>query len=389
MTQPTIHWLTTDRHLTEAAKQWRHYNWVTLDTEFVRTKTFWPEAGLIQLGHGDVVWLVDPLTINDWQPLRELLLDESVIKVMHAMGEDLELFRYLLGVLPKNVFDSQIAATYAGLDFSIGYQRLIATLLGIEISKGETRSDWLARPLSDSQISYAALDVFYLGQAYPLLMTRLEERGMTEWHREDCETQIECAATDSDPMEAWRDVKMAWQLRPEQLAVLQTLCDWRETEARRLNYARNRLIPSAALWDLARYQPRRINEIRRIKAMKPPVLNQFGIQILQLIEEGRTIKPEHFPEQPSGPLPKQVKPVVEEIKNFCRNRADELGLAPELIPAKPWSGKLLRIWMNSGTFTIPKHREGWRTKEVLLPMIEHLSSLDFPTYSMQQQASGT
>ncbi len=383
MNQPTIHWLTTNQLLKEAAQQWQAREWVTLDTEFVRTKTFWPEAGLIQLGYEDQVWLIDPLEITEWDPLRELLLNPEITKVMHAMGEDLELFRHLLGILPVNVFDSQIAATYAGLDFSIGYQRLIATLLNIDIAKGETRSDWLARPLTPSQISYAALDVFYLGQVYPLLLKSLQDRGFIDWHREDCQTQIDNAGKTHDPMQAWRDVKMAWQLRPDQLAILQHICCWRETEARALNTARNRLIPAAALWDLARYQPKSFNELRRIKGMKPPSLNQFGERVLELIQEGQKIPADSFPARPGGPLPKQIKPVVDAIKGFCRQRAEQLGLAPELIPAKPWTGRLLRTWMETGVFTIPKHREGWRTEQVLIPLVEHLVQQNFPIYGKE------
>ena len=192
------------------------------------------------------------------------------------MGEDIELFRHLLAVLPNNVFDTQLAAAYGYSEFSIGYQRLIATLLGIDISKGETRSDWLARPLSDSQISYAAMDVFYLGQLYPLLSNRLAQKGLAHWHQEDCDNQIKTIGTDTDPSKAWRHVKQVWQLRPQQLAVLQTLCQRRETEARSRDLSRNRLIPFAALWNLARYQPTTVNELRRIKGMKPQTIRQSG-----------------------------------------------------------------------------------------------------------------
>ncbi len=379
MSQPTIHWLTTNQQLVEAFQQWQSLPWITMDTEFVRTKTFWPEPGLIQLGYGDDVWLIDPLTISEWQPLRDLLTDPQIVKVMHAMGEDLELFRYLLDVLPQNVFDTQIAAAYAGLDFSIGYQRLIAELLTIDIPKGETRSDWLARPLTKSQIDYAALDVFYLGQAYLKLLPRLEDKGFTEWHREDCNTQISNSGEDTDPDQAWRNVKLAWQLRPQQLAVLQVLCHWRETEARILNLSRNRLIPAGALWELARLQPRNHNDLRRIKAMKPQVIRQFGNEVLNKVVEGQEVPPEHYPEPPAGPLPKQVQPMVDAIKQFCQQRAQELGLPPELMPAKLWVGKLLRSWLKNGEFSIQNPPEVWRTREVLAPLLEHMTNQNFPT----------
>ncbi|CAM3632053.1 ribonuclease D [Parendozoicomonas haliclonae] len=383
MSQPAIHWLTTNQQLASAARDWQQLPWLTLDTEFVRTKTFWPLAGLIQLGYGEDVWLIDPLTISEWQPLRDLLLNPNITKVMHAMSEDIELFRYLLDALPENVFDTQLAAAYAGLEFSMGYQKLIARLLEIDIPKGETRSDWLARPLTPSQVDYAALDVFYLGQAYPLLREMLEDKGFTQWHREDCDNQVRNIGTDTDPREAWRDVKMAWQLRPQQLAVLQRLCEWRENEARARNLSRNRLAPAGALWDLARYQPDSLNDLRRIKAMKPQNIRQSGQEILVQIEQGQQVDPEHYPERPNGPLPKQVQPVVEAIKSFCRQRAEQLGLLPELVPSKPWVGKLLRGWLKTGSFdnsNLNNLKGGWRREEILQPLIEHLNARQFPDH---------
>ena len=377
MSNPRIHWLTDNHQLNQAVAQWQEHSWLTVDTEFMRTKTFWPIAGLIQIGKGDDVWLIDPLTITDWVAFTELFTNPDITKVMHAMGEDLELFRHLTGQLPVNVFDTQIAAAYAGIDFSIGYQRLIAELLNIDVPKGETRSNWLARPLTESQTSYAALDVFYLGKAYPMLMKALENKGFSGWHREDCERQVTAAGTDTNPQTAWRDVKLAWQLYPQQLGVLQVLCEWRETQARERNLSRNRLVPAGALWDLARFQPKTMNDLRRIKAMKPQAIRQSGVEILQQITKGQRVPESAWPERPAGPLPKCVQPCVNAIKTFCRNRAEELGLLPELVPSKVWTGCLLRGWLKTGKFTMPENRNGWRTEEVLKPMIEHLNALEF------------
>ncbi len=387
MPQPRIHWLTDNDQLANAAQQWQQHSWLTLDTEFVRTKTFWPIAGLIQVGIKDDVWLIDPLAINNWDPFRGILADPKITKVMHAMGEDLELFRHLLGKLPINIFDTQIAAAYAGLDFSIGYQRLIASLLNVNVPKGETRSDWLARPLSGAQVNYAALDVFYLGQAYPILLNTLKQKGFLQWHSEDCQRQVLSVGTDTNPEEAWRDVKLAWQLRPQQLAVLKTLCFWRETEARARNLSRNRLVPTRALWELARYQPASIHDLRRNKNLKPQTVRQFGSDILRLIQKGKNAPSDQWPEAPSGPLPKKVQPCVEAIKAFCKNRALDLGLIPELVPAKPYTGKLLRNWLESGHFVMPENLDGWRRAEVLEPLVNHLNSMKFSINGKERESS--
>ncbi|WP_281648302.1 ribonuclease D [Parendozoicomonas sp. Alg238-R29] len=377
MSQPHIHWLTENKQLNQAVALWQEQSWLTLDTEFMRTKTFWPIPGLIQVGVGDDVWLIDPLTISDWTAFTECLMNPGITKVMHAMSEDLELFRHLTGQLPVNVFDTQIAAAYAGLDFSMGYQRLIAELLDISVSKGETRSDWLARPLTQSQTNYAALDVFYLGKAYPKLVQALEGKGFSDWHREDCERQIQSVGTDTDPKQAWRDVKLSWKLNPQQLAVLQQLCYWRETQARERNLSRNRLAPAGALWDLARVQPKTPHDLRQIKTLKPQTIRQSGNEILMQVNKGQQVPKPDWPEPPAGPLPKRVQPCVDAIKKFCKHQAAELGLLPELIPSKVWTGSLLRGWLKTSEFTLPANVTGWRVEEVLKPMIQHLNSLNF------------
>ena len=152
-------WIAQDDDLAQLCARLRQQAAIAVDTEFMRTDTFYPIAGLIQLGDGKTSYLIDPLAITDVAPLRELMLDEQVVKVLHACSEDLEVFECLLQVVPAPIFDTQIGAAFAGLGFSMGYANLVKTLLHTEIPKDETRSDWLQRPLSASQLKYAALDL--------------------------------------------------------------------------------------------------------------------------------------------------------------------------------------------------------------------------------------
>ncbi len=151
-----IHWIRDDDSLALHCAQWQSLPFVALDTEFMRVDTFYPIAALLQIGDGKSAWLIDPLLINDWRPLSALLENPAVIKVVHACSEDLEVLLRLTGSLPVPLFDTQLAAAYLNLGFSMGYSRLVQEVLNIDLPKGETRSDWLQRPLSETQISYAA-----------------------------------------------------------------------------------------------------------------------------------------------------------------------------------------------------------------------------------------
>jgi hypothetical protein len=153
-----IHWIRDNDSLGQHCAEWQHLPFVALDTEFMRVDTFYPIAGLIQIGDGERAYLIDPLTIDNWQPLAALLENPAVVKVLHACSEDLEVLLRLTGSLPAPLFDTQLAAAYLNLGFSMGYSRLVKEVLDLDLPKGETRSDWLQRPLSETQISYAAED---------------------------------------------------------------------------------------------------------------------------------------------------------------------------------------------------------------------------------------
>lgn len=170
-----IHWIRDDQTLAEHCQSWRELPFVALDTEFMRVDTFYPKAGLIQVGVGEHAYLIDPLLIGDWQPLADLLDDTAVVKVLHACSEDLEVLLRLTGKLPQPLFDTQLAAGYLNIGFSMGYSRLVQEVLGLDLPKGETRSDWLQRPLSDTQVSYAAEDAVHLAELFSALRPKLSD----------------------------------------------------------------------------------------------------------------------------------------------------------------------------------------------------------------------
>jgi len=161
--------------LAAAAGPWQQCDALAIDTEFVRTDTFYANLGLIQISDGTDCWLVDPLTISDFSPLIDLMTNPAVVKVFHATSEDLEILEQTLGCIPTPLFDTQVAAALTGYGFSKGYGPLVGLLLGIELDKHETRSNWMKRPLTEAQMGYAAEDVYHLAAIYQLLKQRLAD----------------------------------------------------------------------------------------------------------------------------------------------------------------------------------------------------------------------
>ncbi|EGH11612.1 ribonuclease D, partial [Pseudomonas savastanoi pv. glycinea str. race 4] len=297
-----IHWIRDDDSLARHCAEWQLLPFVALDTEFMRVDTFYPIAALLQIGDGQSAWLIDPLLINDWQPLSALLENPDVIKVVHACSEDLEVLLRLTGSLPVPLFDTQLAAAYLNLGFSMGYSRLVQEVLNIDLPKGETRSDWLQRPLSETQISYAAEDAVHLAELFSILRPRLSDDKYA-WLLDDGAELVANLRREVDPYEVYREAKLAWKLSRAQLAVLRELCAWREREARARNLPRNRIVREHSLWPLAKTQPDNLAALGRIEDMHPRTVRHDGEFLLELIKTAGTLPPEEWPPALPEPLP--------------------------------------------------------------------------------------
>lgn len=353
-------WIDQDAELTRLCAQWRQQAAIAIDTEFMRSSTFYPIAGLIQIGDGKGCYLIDPLAIKDFTPLCELLLDEAVTKVLHSCSEDLEVFRRLLDIVPAPLFDTQIAAAFAGYGFSIGYAGLVKAVLNTEIPKEETRSDWLQRPLSVAQLKYAALDVAHMLIVYGKLLQDLKLSQRLQWVKDDCAELVAAARAEEDFTKAYRKVGFAWKLRSQELAILKALSIWRETEARRRDIPRNRLIKEPALWEMARRQPQDIPALQRIADIPQRTLQQDGETLLQIIRDALQLPPESWPERLDPPLAQREGPLLKRLKNHVREQAEQLNLPPEVLLRKREYEAIVRSGMNGGTYALPTRLLGWR-----------------------------
>lgn len=376
-TEVTPQIIDQNSELAEHCRQWLQLSFVAIDTEFVRTETYFPIAGLIQVGDGERAYLIDPLKITDWSPLVALLECPTVVKVLHACSEDLEVFQHLCGALPAPLFDTQIAAAYLGMDFSMSYSRLVNALLGIELDKEETRSDWLQRPLTAKQLQYAVDDTLHLAHIYTLMAPRLQAAGLTDWLLEDTAELVASARLMPEPAQAYRRIKQAWRLKPAELAVLQVLCDWRERSARQRDVARNRLLREATLCPLAQRQPDSLGQLSRMQDMHPRTVRQDGEAVLELISQGQNMPEEDWPQVLPEPLPADANRLLKSLRKVGQRHAERLGMAGELMLRKKVLEAFVRTGYPCGPYSLPDELSGWRRElmgDELLELANQFSS---------------
>lgn len=252
-----------------------------LDTEFVRERTFYPRPGLVQVSDGDSVALLDAVALPQMTGLGRLLDEQSRTKVLHSVGEDLEVLNLLTSTLPRPLFDTQIAAAMLGFPLQCRYENLVAEVLGVELPGGKARSDWCKRPLTRDLTRYGAQDVIWLPRLHATLAEALETRGRLSWLEEDCTRLLAAAAADAAEPPVAR-VKGAGNLGDEQLEILSRLADWRDREAKRRDLPRSFVLRDDMMLALANSTPGTERE-RRVHALPPPVIRRYAEALLDTL----------------------------------------------------------------------------------------------------------
>lgn len=329
---------------------------IALDTEFIRTDTFYPKPALIQIYDGKQIYLVDPLKIKNIMPLKELMIAPSLIKVMHSCSEDMEVFSCLLDCYPKPLIDTQLAANLIGHDFSISYQRLVEITLGEQLEKSETRSNWLKRPLTSQQLLYAADDVLWLLDAYHVLVEKLKSLNRLSWLYEDCEALVSRHTEVQDINHYYLKVKSAWRLSPTELNRFRSLCAWRESTAREQDKPRRHLLSDNVLLDLARYPPQTVHHLSQIKDVNSAVVRKYGKQILTIILLADNCSEAHYPPVLFNTSSLIVKQALKEMKSAVFKVADALGVQEATIGSR----KDLVSYLFSQTQSNEALGRGWR-----------------------------
>jgi len=307
--------------------------YIAVDTEFLREKTYWPQLCLAQIGGPERSVAVDPLAPGiDLEPLFEIMRNPRVLKVFHAARQDVEIFHHLTGSIPTPMYDTQVAAMVCGFGESVGYETLVTKLVGARVDKSSRFTDWSHRPLSDRQLEYALDDVIHLRPAFEKIRRRLKRTGRERWLEEEMAVLTDPATYEVEPDEAWRRLKIRGG-KPRHLAALKELAAWREREARRRDLPRGRVLRDEALLEIATQAPVDIDELARARGGGRGLAEgKYGQDIIDAVRRARETPEhllphvEHRDEPPPG-----AGAIVEMLRVLLRMKCDDNHVAGKLI----------------------------------------------------------
>ncbi|ETX14712.1 ribonuclease D [Roseivivax halodurans JCM 10272] len=335
--------------------------YVTVDTEFLRERTYYSKLCLIQLAipetHGGEAVLVDPIEGEEMSlaPLVELFRDTSVVKVFHAARQDLEIFHVEYGVIPDPLFDTQVAAMVCGFGEQVGYETLVKRIAKAQLDKSSRFTDWSRRPLSDAQKTYALADVTHLRDIYEYLDRRLRDTGRHRWVVEEIAALTDPATYTANPEDAWKRVKTRTS-SPRVMALVQELAAFRETYAQERNIPRNRVMKDDALLELASTKPQSMQDLGRSRLLlREARRGDIAEGILEAVKRGLEKPKEALPEADTSKDRQQVNPALADLlRVLLKAKTENAGVAPKLIAASAELDALA-----SGERDLPALK-GWR-----------------------------
>ncbi len=341
--------------LTRLCQPLRGQPWIALDTEFMRTRTYYARLCLVQVATPDTIACVDTLALPTIEPLLDVIYSPDVIKVIHSARQDLEVFADIRGAPPRPVFDTQIAASLCGYDDQIGYGSLVESVTGHKLPKLHTRADWETRPLPAEQLHYAEDDVRYLRDVYTFLARKLESLGRMEWLAEECAALTDPALYRNDPREAFRRLKQGHHLPPAGQTVLRELAAWREITAQRHNLPRGWVASDAALVETALAAPQTVETLGAIAGMGGAPSRKWGDEIIEAVRRGQAAAPERLWVEPQR-LDRQQQALYEQLQARVRAVAEQMKLSATLLAPRR---ELLKLIAGDPSGSLSR---GWRRR---------------------------
>lgn len=314
---------------------------LAIDTEFLREKTYYAKLCLVQLATDDEVAIVDPFKIDDLSAMAAVLEDENVMKVFHAAGQDLEIIWHEVGCMPKPLFDTQVAAALLGHTQQIGYGALVHAVCGVQLKKIDSFTDWSRRPLSDSQLDYAADDVVYLPRMYNRMRSELERLGRLHWLDPEFEEMSSSERFESDERQRYKRLKRVGQLSRRQLACAREVAAWRELTAQKRDVPRKWVITDEQIVEACKREARTIDELFMVRGMREKLGTRDARTVAALMKSALDAPPSTWPEPDrSGKNEPNVDAPLDLMSALVRLRAKENGVA---FPTLASHDDLLRV----------------------------------------------
>ena len=340
-----------------------------LDTEFIKVDTLWPKLGVFQINVNDQIYLLDGTSLNlsaFWEKLFK-----AQQNIFHACGEDIDLiYHYAQKKNLNNVFDTQVGMSFLGHGLQVSYQNALKTMLNVDIDKGQTRSDWLARPLSDEQLNYAANDVLYLMQLADKVKTDLKQHYLLDFAHEDCRNLTQEIGEETPLELLYQDVGNYRHSR-RQLMQLQQLAVWREQMVKALNQPRSFILRNSTMLDLVEKNPKNQFQLSTIKDLRPHIVREHGKTILDLIKY--LPDQSQWPLRMARPIRHSSKEVGENVEQVIQRAVQETQIPKEVLLRKKWLNALYQhVVFHNDEQDLPNYLLGWRYELLTKPLIEVL-----------------
>jgi len=332
-----MHYVKDTKNLNNLCEKFNNAKFIAIDTEFIREKTYWPQLCLIQVYDGKDEAIIDPLERKlDLSPFFKILNDNKIIKVIHAGRQDIEIFYNLTKKIPKNIFDTQIAAMVCGFGDSIGYESLVSQLLRKKIDKTSRFTNWLNRPLSKKQLDYATSDVTHLFNLYPIIHKKIEENKRGNWLKEEMEILTSKKTYELNPENSWKRMKIR-SSNKKSLGILLELSKWRELKAQKKNLPRGNILRDDAIYEICSALPKNEEDLGKLRSFnrKGSLKKEYIDEILDSTKKGISMKISKLPKiNPPKRFPLGISSKVSILKILLDSISDEYGVAQKLIANK-------------------------------------------------------
>jgi len=335
MPEKTFTFIDNQTQLQSAAKAMAECKVLCVDTEFHRESTYYPEFALLQIYGNGQCWIIDPIILTDLQPIWELMANPDILKVFHAARQDVEIIFKESGSLPLPLFDTQVAAALLGYGQQVGFGNLVQRITKKLLPKGESFTDWKARPLTAKQLTYAAEDVIWLMPIFQHLQERLEATGRKKWLQEEQQILCDVATYDNDEAEVFWRVKGGTKLKGKHLAALREIAAWREHGAKSRDIPRRRMLADEPLIEIARRDSLSAETMQRMRGMNDGFIKRFGSELIEAWQKGMD-SPEHeWPKLPArSHNTKGTDLRLEMLDTLVRLKAEEGEIAGPILASK-------------------------------------------------------